>query len=884
MISIPYEKITLDNGLDLILHKDNSIPFISINTWFHVGSKNEKPGQTGFAHLFEHIMFEGSKNHNKSFFKPLQEIGASLNGSTSSDRTNYWENIPSNYLELVLWLESDRMGFLLEALDQKRFDIQRDVVKNERRENYENQPYGMAHLILQSKLFPNPHPYNWPTIGYMEDLDSANLSDVKNFFNSYYHPSNASLAIAGDIDIKQTIKLVEKYYGSIPPGNSVNKTKQIDSQLKGNVRLSIKDKVSLPRLYIAWPTVADFALYQPELELLSIILGHGKTSRLYKKLVYETQIAKDVNVYQYSQEIAGEFIIEVTANKNQTLLEIETLIEAELKLIQEKPIGYDEILKAKNIIKTQFIRQLEKCGGFGGKADQLNYYNIMSNDTSKINSDLDRYMNVTAPSMYQAIVNNLNSNSVRLSILPEKNLKYEKSNIDRSVKPKSNNPTNFETTVPKSIKLDNELKILHIQKSNLPIIEIGLIFDTGTIDDPENTPGLSYISALMLNEGTANFSSQEIAYQLESLGSQLSIEIGKESIEILANSTKENYAKTIQILADIIQYSTYPQHEIDRLIAETTVDLNRIQDNPSIIASRGIQSLLYGIETPYGHPIKGFKKTIKSITQMDIEEHCNKFIKPSNATLIIVGDINHEEVFKSINTYFGNWKAKTNNKLPILKPNVPANSKSKIYIIDKPGAAQSLIRTGHLTIPRNHKEYLPLSFNNYLFGGHFAARLNMNLRQDKGYTYGFSSTIQWAKINSPFISGGSVDTPVTKESIIEIIKEYTELTKSNPVSKKEFNITKQSILRNLPNQFETLRQIIRQISNITLFNLDLNYYSKLPDEVNNLSIEEVIEVGEKRILSDQIKLLIVGDYEKISSGINNLGLPVEKIDYNGNPI
>ncbi|MFL2764339.1 MAG: M16 family metallopeptidase [Dehalococcoidia bacterium] len=884
MISIPYEKITLDNGLDLILHKDNSIPFISINTWFHVGSKNEKPGQTGFAHLFEHIMFEGSKNHNKSFFKPLQEIGASLNGSTSSDRTNYWENIPSNYLELVLWLESDRMGFLLEALDQKRFDIQRDVVKNERRENYENQPYGMAHLILQSKLFPNPHPYNWPTIGYMEDLDSANLSDVKNFFNAYYHPSNASLAIAGDIDIKQAIKLVEKYYGSIPPGNSVKKTKQIDSQLKGNVRLSISDKVSLPRLYMAWPTVADFALYQPELELLSIILGHGKTSRLYKKLVYETQIAKDVNVYQYSQEIAGEFIIEVTANKNHTLLEIETLIEEELKLIQEKPISYDEILKAKNIIKAQFIRQLEKCGGFGGKADQLNYYNIMSNDTNKINSDLDRYMNVTAPSMYQAIANNLNSNSVRLSILPEKNLKYEKSNIDRSVKPKSNNPTNFETTVPKSIKLDNELNIVHIQKSNLPIIEIGLIFDTGTIFDPKNTPGLSYISALMLNEGTANLSSQEIAYQLETLGSQLSIEIGKESIEILTNSTKENYAKTIQILSDIIQYSTYPQHEIDRLITETTVDLNRIQDNPSIIASRGMQALLYGIETPYGHPIKGFKKTIESITQIDIEEHCNKFIKPSNATLIIVGDINQEEVFKSINTYFGNWKPKTNNKLPILESKVPTNSKSKIYIIDKPGAAQSLIRTGHLTIPRNHKEYLPLSFNNYLFGGHFAARLNMNLRQDKGYTYGFSSTIQWTKTNSPFISGGSVDTPVTKESIIEIIKEYTELTKSNPVSKKEFNITKQSILRNLPNQFETLRQIIRQISNITLFNLDLNYYSKLPDEINNLSIEEVIEVGEKRILSDQIKLLIVGDYEKISSEINNLGLPVEKIDYNGNPI
>ena len=884
MISIPYEKITLANGLDLILHEDHSIPFTSINTWFHVGSKNEKPGQTGFAHLFEHIMFEGSKNHNKSFFKPLQEIGATLNGSTSSDRTNYWENIPSNYLELVLWLESDRMGFLLDSLNQKRFDIQRDVVKNERRENYENQPYGMAHLILQSKLFPKPHPYNWPTIGYMQDLDSANLSDVKNFFNQYYHPSNASLSIAGDIDTNQTIKLVEKYYGSIPPGSTVNKTKQIDSQLKGNVVLSVRDKISLPRLYIAWPTVADFALYQPELELLSIILGHGKSSRLYKKLVYETQIAKDINVYQYSQEIAGEFVIEVTANKNNSLLEIETLIEEELKSLEQKPISYDEISKAKNIIKAQFIRQLEKCGGFGGKADQLNYYNIMSNDPDKINSDLKRYMNVSAPSMHQAIANNLNSNSVRLSILPEQNLNYQTFDIDRSIKPKSIDPTSFETSVPRSIKLDNGLNILHVQKSNLPIIEIALIFNTGAIFDPKNAPGLSYISALMLNEGTSNLSSQEIAYQLEILGSQLSIEVGKESIEILTNSTKENYTQTIRILSEIIQHSNYPQSEIDRLISETNIDLNRIKDNPSIIASRAIQSLLYGIKTPYGHPIKGLSKSIKSITQNNIHEHCNKFIKPSKATLIIVGDINQEEVFNSINTYFGNWKPKTNDELPELESNISSNAKSKIYIIDKPGAAQSLIRIGHLTIPRDHKDYLALSFNNYLFGGHFAARLNMNLRQDKGYTYGFSSAIQWTKINSPFISGGSVDTPVTKESIIEIIKEYTELTSSKPVSKNEFNITKQSILRNLPNQFETLRQIIRQISNITLFNLDLNYYSKLPDEINNLTIEEVIEVGKKRISSDQIKLLIVGDYVKIFSEINNLGLPVEKIDYNGNPI
>tara|TARA_A100001037_G_scaffold306871_2_gene357974 strand:- start:12317 stop:14971 length:2655 start_codon:yes stop_codon:yes gene_type:complete len=884
MLKIPYEKITLNNGLDLILHEDHSIPFISVNTWFHVGSKNENSGQTGFAHLFEHIMFEGSKNHNESFFKPLQEIGATLNGSTSSDRTNYWENIPSNYLELVLWLESDRMGFLLDALDEKRFNIQREVVKNERRENYENQPYGMAHLILQSKLFPTPHPYNWPTIGYMEDLDSAHLSDVKNFFNKYYHPSNASISIAGDINKEQTIKLVEKYYGPIPPGKEINKIHQIDSQLKGNVILSERDKVTLPKLYIAWPTVPDFKLHQPELELLSIILGYGKSSRLYKKLVYETQIAKDINVYQYSQEIAGEFVIEVTANKNHTLSEIEFLIEEELKSIQEKPINYDEILKSKNIIKAQFIRQLEKCGGFGGKADQLNYYNIMANDPNKINSDLERYMNVTPESLHGSILHNLKSNSVKLSILPEKNLKYTKIDIIRTNKPKPKILSNFEIPVPKSIKLNNGLNILHIQKSNLPLIEISLIFNAGSIYDPKNLPGLSYIAGLMLNEGTSNFSSQDIAHKLEILGSHLNIEIRKESIEIQINTTKENFVPTIQILSDIIQCSTYPQTEIDRLIAETTVDLNRINDNPSIIASRGIQSLLYGNETPYGHPIKGNNESVKSINQKNIYDYCKRFITPSNTYLLIAGDINEKETFENLDKYFGKWPISSSNLTNKFEPNIPANTESKIYIIDKPGAAQSLIRIAHLTIPRKHSEFLPLSFNNYLFGGHFAARLNMNLRQDKGYTYGFSSAIQWSSVNSPFISGGSVDTTVTKESILETIKEYSELNSSRLVSKKEFNITKQSILKNLPNQFETLRQIIRQISNIPLFNLDLNYYSKLPDQLNQLTLDEIIEVSKKRILADQLKILIVGDYQKIISEIETIGLPIVKIDYNGNPI
>ena len=314
MVSISYDKFTLPNGLDVILHEDHSLPVTAVNVWYHVGSKNEEPGRTGFAHLFEHVMFEGSKHHKSSFFDPLQKVGANLNGSTTPDRTNYWENVPSNYLELALWLESDRMGFLLDALDQKAFDIQRDVVKNERRQSYENRPYGMAYLTLQPTVFPPPHPYNWPTIGSQEDLDAADLEDIKNFFRKFYAPSNASIAVAGDIDPDNTRRLIERYFDDLPPGPPINRVRRMDSELNGSVSLLLRDRVQLSRLYLVWPTGPAFDEQEPALEILSAILGDGKSSRLYRSLVYDRQIARDVSVYHYGQEIAGEFFIQVTAN------------------------------------------------------------------------------------------------------------------------------------------------------------------------------------------------------------------------------------------------------------------------------------------------------------------------------------------------------------------------------------------------------------------------------------------------------------------------------------------------------------------------------------------------------------------------------------------
>ncbi|MEC9321451.1 MAG: pitrilysin family protein, partial [Chloroflexota bacterium] len=394
MISIPLEKRSLSNGLDLITHVDNSVPVVAVNVWYHVGSKNEVPGRTGFAHLFEHVMFEGSKNHNKDYFDPLQKIGANINGSTTNDRTNYWEDLPSNYLELALWLESDRMGFLLDALDQERFDLQREVVKNERRQSYENRPYGMAHLRLQEALFPKPHPYSWPTIGSQEDLDSASLEDVMDFFKKYYSPSNASIAIAGDIDPDRVYDQVTKYFGDLEPAPSIERFGRMDSLLSGQTSIQLEDAVQLPRIYLAWPTLPDFTDTQAALDVLSVILSDGRSSRLSKKLVYEDQKVHDVRAFHHGQEISGEFHITATANPGETLESIEEELLFALDQISSTPPSESEMIRAKNRITSYHILQMEKIGGFGGRADQLNFYNMMTGDPSTINTDIDRYQSI----------------------------------------------------------------------------------------------------------------------------------------------------------------------------------------------------------------------------------------------------------------------------------------------------------------------------------------------------------------------------------------------------------------------------------------------------------------------------------------------------------
>ncbi len=882
MVSVSYEKFTLSNGLEVVLHEDHTLPVVAVNVWYHVGSKNEEPGKTGFAHLFEHLMFEGSKHHNRSHFEPLQKVGATLNGSTTADRTNYWENVPSNYLELALWLEADRMGFLLDALDQKRFDIQREVVKNERRQNYENRPYGMASMLLQPQVFPSPHPYHWLTIGTPEDLDAATLEDAKAFFRRFYGPSNASLAIVGDFDSDQVKRLVEQYFGDIPPGPHINRMGRMDSPLRGQVRLVMHDRVQLPRLYLAWPTVPAFSKEQAPLDILAMLLGDGKSSRLYRLLVYEKQMARDLRVMHYAQEVSGEFHIQVTANPGYSLQEVQSLLEAELERIKREPPTEREMLRAKNRIESNHIHQLERLGGFGGRADILNYYNVFTRDPGAINTDIDRYLAVSGEDVQRAAALALGSNFVRLSVMPERPLRAQATGIDRTVMPTGQPARAFRLPVPRRARLANGLSVMVVEKPDLPLVAFGILLDSGAVADPLERPGLAHMTASMLLEGTTTRTSQQIAEEMEFMGAHLISEASREYVLVSTETLTSQWSAALAIMADVVRDPTFPPEEIERLRKERLTDLRRIHDNPTNIAMRASRALLYGPQSRYGHPVTGIVESIEAMTQEELVAHFRGHYCPENATLLVVGDVTMDEAISRAEELLGDWRSYDGQPAASeARPEGVPLTPTTIYLADKPGSAQSVIRAGHLIIPRLHPDYYATSLLNYVFGGQFSSRLNMNLRQARGYSYGYFSSIDWFRGPSALLVGGAVQTNVTRESVAETLKEFADIRGQRPVTEEEFRAARDGILRGLPSHFETQVQVLHQLCQLAVFGLPETYFAEFPDRLQEVGLEDVRRAAREVVHDDQLKVLVVGDRQAIEPGLRDLGLPIVPVDYEG---
>ena len=871
--ALKFEKYTLPNGMDVILHEDHSIPMVAVNVWYHVGSKNEKPGRTGFAHLFEHMMFQGSKHHDKEYFEPLQKVGGSINGSTSEDRTNYWENVPSNQLELALWLEADRMGFLLPAMTQEKLDNQRDVVKNERRQGLENQPYAKAYDLIPALLYPKDHPYSWPVIGSMADLSAASLEDVSAFFQTYYAPNNASLCIAGDFQPAEAKKLVEKYFASIPAGPPVDRLQAWQPQLEGVRRAIMEDQVSLPRLFMVWHSPAWYTPGDAEMDILAGILTFGKTSRLYKALVYDQQIAQDVYAAQFSQEIGSLFLIQATAREGHTLDELEKAIDAEMNRIFSSGVTEQELAQMQNTSEAQFVRSLALIGGFGGRADRLNEYNVLLGDPGKLQWDMDRYLKVSAASVQQQAKESLDLNRrAILHVIPQGRLNAVESKVDRSVPPGAAGESEFRPPAIQRAKLSNGLNVMLVEDHKLPLVHMNLVINSGWAADPRERPGAGSLTAELLDEGTKSRSAIEISQATQSIGATLGTSSSFDGSIVQLNVLKKHLDTGMAIVSDIVLNPTFPQEELER---QRKNYLGRIQQeakDPSVAARKTFLRILYGPDHPYGQPYtgSGTESSIQAIQRDDLVNFYKANYLPNNATVAIAGDLTMEEAKSKLENTFGTWKAGAVKENKIPEPRGP--EKTTIYIVDKPNAAQSVIYAGNLGIRRSDPDYMASQVLNRAFGGKFTSRINLNLRENKGYSYGSRSSFMDSRGVGAFWVTAPVQTQSTKESIVEIMKELNDVSTERPLTAGELSDAKDNIVKSFPQQFQTFPSIANMMGEIVVFGLPDDYWTKMIAEINAVTSEMATSAAKEHMKSDRLIVVVVGDRQTIEPRIRELNL------------
>jgi zinc protease len=898
---LEHTTFTLKNGLKVILSQDKRLPMVAVNLWYHVGPANEIPGRTGFAHLFEHMMFQGSKHvAADTHFKLLEAAGASdINGTTDFDRTNYFETVPSNQLELALWIESDRMGYLLDVLDQKALANQRDVVRNERRQSLENQPYGVAEEALYQAIYPKGHPYHGVVIGSHADLQAAQLGDVQGFFRQYYTPNNASLAIVGDFDLAAARKLVEKYFGGLKRGAEVPKITATTPPIAAEKRLTVTDTVQLPRVYMAWLTPAIFKPGDAEADLAADILGGGKSSRLYKALVYDKQIAQAVTTTQESLILGSKFTIQATARPGHTAEELEAVINEELKRFVQQGPDATELERAKNTIETRIITGLETLGGFGGKADRLNSYEHYLGTPDYLGKDLQRYRGATAEAVKTFAEQHLQpaKRIVLFAVPGEKKLAAEPAagpdpaaggaqtvNVAepwRKDMPKPGTVKAAQFPTPDQFTLPNGLKVIVSERRELPVVSASLVFASGSGANPADMPGLANFTAAMLDEGTKTRNALQIADETARLGATLATASTMDQSQISVTSLAAQFPRALDLLADVAQNPTFPPEEVERQRASRLANLVAAKSNPAQIAARVMASALYGTAHPYGYTELGTEASNKAMSRATMEDYWKQQLVPGNAALVVVGAVSRKELEAMTTKAFAGWagKAATRTKLP-----APGGTTAKLVIVDMPGAAQTQVRVASVGVPRATPDFEALEVVNTLLGGLFSSRINLNLREDKGYTYGAFSTFAFRQEAGPFFVGAGVRTDATAPAVTEIYNEIKKM-KDVEVTMDELTLGKDSLVRSMPGRFETTSQAAASFATLFVYDLGLDYYSKYIERVVGIDAAVAHAAARKHLQPERMLVVAVGDRQKIEAELKKLNLgAAEYRDVDGNVI
>ncbi len=871
-LEIPCEQFTLNNGLNVIVHEDHKTPIVAVNVWYHVGSKNEKPGRTGLAHLFEHLMFGGSEHLKGSYIEAMERAGATdLNGTTSEDRTNYFENVPTSALDFALFAESDRMGFFETTLGQEVLDLQRGVVQNEKRQG-DNQPYAIVEELVVKSTYPAEHPYSHTVIGSMEDLDAASLEDVREWFKSYYTPSNAVVVIAGDITVAEARRRVDRYFGEIPPGPPVAHQRAWAAKMADEHRELVQDRVPQGRIYKVWNVPGYGTAAADHLRLAAGILSAGKSSRLYKRLVYDDQIATHISAYLDEREIGSQFVVVATARQDQDLRAVEEAANEELsRFLQDGPTALEL-----NRIKTQsyagFVRGVERIGGFGGKSDILATSQTYLGSPQGYKERLRHLEEATAEDLRDTARTWLSSGAYSLEVIPFAAAQpVPETTADRHV-PALGPPRELRLPTIHEDRLSNGLKILIAERHEIPVVNFWLTLDAGYAADQFAAPGTARLASSLLTGGTKRRTALEISDELQLLGAQLSSGSNLDISTVYLSALRNTLDDTLDLYADVILNPVFPQADFER---QQKLQLSAIANEkvtPLQMALRALPPLLFGREHAYGLPLtgSGTEDSVQGLTREDMVRFHSTWFKPGNATLIVVGDTTVAEIKPKLEKFFANWqpgKVPVKDVSAVTKPAHPS-----LYLVDKPGALHSVVIAGSIAPPPNPDTEVALETTNNIFGGTFGARLNMNLREEKHWSYGAASVLYGARAQRPFLAFASVQGDKTSDSIAEMLKELAGMTGAKPVREEELEKVKQQQILELPGAHETMNSIGSLLGDLLQFGLPLDYYETYVSRVLALTIADVKACAKLLFDPRQMIWLVVADRSQVEAGLRELGL------------
>jgi len=882
-VEVPYEMFKLDNGLTVIVHEDHKAPIVAVNIWYHVGSKNEIRGKTGFAHLFEHLMFNGSENYDDDYFRATEKIGATtLNGTTNWDRTNYFQNVPKNALDTILWLESDRMGHLLGAVTQEKLDEQRGVVQNEKRQR-ENSPYGRAGEIQYSSIYPYTHPYSWTTIGSMDDLNAATLDDVHAWFKKYYGANNTVLVIAGDVELEDIKQKVEYYFGEIEPGPPLTKHDTWVAKLTGTQKQVSYDRVSQTMLLKSWNIEGNSSIDTNYLDMLASVLSSGKSSRLYKRLAYDEQLVSSVSAYTSTGEIAGTF--EVTAMINPGVDEalVSDIIDQELRKILKSGPTKKEVERVKIQTISGFVRGIEKIGGFGGKSDLLASNYIYTGDPAHYQKELNWIKNANRKDLQNAGVKWLSDGMYQLAIRPFPKLAAKQSEVDRSELPAPGAQVETRFDRFERAELGNGLKVIVANRPTIPVVNFQLSLDAGYASDQFSQPGVAKFAMNMLDEGTKSRDALDISDELILLGAGVGSGSNLDTSFVSLSTLKTTIDDSLKVFADVILNPSFPDTELERLRTQQLTAIQSEQVSPQSMGLRVFPKLIYGENHAYSNPLtgSGTLDSVSKITLQELQNFHNTWFKPNHATMIVVGDTTMSEVLPKLERHFASWKpgnTPTKNISEVKRPD-----STKIYLVDKPDSPQSFMFAGQVATPKANPDELAIEAMNDILGGMSTSRINMNLREDKHWSYGAYTGLASARGQRTFYMMTSVQTDKTSESIQEVMKEFDAYITGAPATADELDKVIKNNSLTLSGKWETAGSVMGSISQIVQYGLNDNWFNDYAANVSKITMDDVNTQAKKIIDPNALVWIVVGDRKLIEPKLNALGYgPVVLIDADGN--